>query len=99
AVLRLIQRIGAAGAATGTHISVCGEAAADPRLAVVLVGLGATTLSMAPNALAAVRGELEKFTLPQAHAAAERAVAAHSAVQARNSAFDESSFPGGASRP
>ena len=34
AVLRLIQRIGDAGAASGKHVSVCGEAAADPRLAV-----------------------------------------------------------------
>ena len=99
AVLRLIQRIGAAGAATGKHISVCGEAAADPRLAVVLVGLGATTLSMAPNALGAVRAELAKFTLEQAQDAAARAVAARSAVQARRDAFDENSSAEAASRP
>jgi phosphoenolpyruvate-protein phosphotransferase (PTS system enzyme I) len=99
AVLRLIERIGAAGAATGKHISVCGEAAADPRLAVVLVGLGATTLSMAPNALGAVRAELAKFTLAQAQDAAGRALAASSAARARINAFDESSSLGGASRP
>lgn len=99
AVLRLIERIGAAGAGAGKHISVCGEAAADPRLAVVLVGLGATTLSMAPNALGAVRAELAQFTLAQAQDAAARALAASSALQARTNAFDESSSPGAASRP
>ncbi|SJM47788.1 phosphoenolpyruvate--protein phosphotransferase [Gulosibacter sp. 10] len=55
AVLRLIGMIGEAGAKAGKPVGVCGEAAADPRLAVVLVGLGVTSLSMAPPALAGVR--------------------------------------------
>ena len=36
-------------------VGVCGEAAADPRLAVVLVGLGVRSLSMAPVAVPGVR--------------------------------------------
>ncbi len=43
-----------AGAAAGKPVGVCGEAAADPLLAAVLVGLGVTSLSMAPAAI--VRG-------------------------------------------
>ena len=35
----------------GRPVGVCGEAAADPALAVVLVGLGVTSLSMTPRAL------------------------------------------------
>ncbi len=39
-------------------IGVCGESAANPQLAAVLIGLGVTSLSMAPSALAEVRGFL-----------------------------------------
>src|SRR5690606_457146 len=41
AVLRLVREVGDAGARTGKPVGICGEAAADPLLAVVLVGLGA----------------------------------------------------------
>jgi phosphotransferase system enzyme I (PtsI) len=62
---------------------VCGEAAADPRLAVVLVGLGVKSLSMAPPALAGVRVELRKFTREQANEVAQRVLAAASGDEAR----------------
>lgn len=83
AVLRLIGMIGDAGTETGTPVGVCGEAAADPDLAIVLVGLGATSLSMAPSALAGVRAALAGVTREQAMARAGRALAAHSAAEAR----------------
>jgi phosphotransferase system enzyme I (PtsI) len=82
-VLRLVGEVGAAGAALGKPVGICGEAAADPQLAVVLVGLGATTLSMSPAALADVRAELQKFTLEQARSFATVALAASSAAEAR----------------
>src|SRR5690606_34178730 len=66
AVLRLIQDVGAAGAALDKPVGICGEAAADPLLAVVLAGLGATSLSMAPAALADVRAALLEHTLDDA---------------------------------
>ena len=53
AVLRLVAMTAEAGKRAGKPVGVCGEAAADPLLAVVLVGMGITSLSMAP---AAVRG-------------------------------------------
>jgi phosphotransferase system enzyme I (PtsI) len=84
AVLRLVKLIGVAGAAAGKPVGVCGEAAADPKLAVVLVGLGCTTLSMTPAALADVRAELATVTLVEAQARASRAIAATSAAEARN---------------
>ncbi|MGO1544631.1 MAG: phosphoenolpyruvate--protein phosphotransferase [Gulosibacter sp.] len=83
AVLRLIGMIGEAGARTGKPVGVCGEAAADPRLAVVLIGLGVTSLSMAPPALAGVRASLKEHTLEGARAIAARVVAASSAAAAR----------------
>ncbi|MEG0596213.1 MAG: phosphoenolpyruvate--protein phosphotransferase, partial [Aurantimicrobium sp.] len=60
-----------------------GEAAADPNLAIILVGLGVTTLSMTPAALAEVRAALLTVTLDEAKARAGRALNGRTAVEAR----------------
>lgn len=86
AVLRLVKLLGDAGARAGKPVGVCGEAAADPALAVVLVGLGVTSLSMTPAALADVRAELARVTLIEARERATRALAARSASSARAAA-------------
>ena len=83
AVLRLIKQLGEAGAAAGKPVGLCGEAAADPDLAIVLVGLGVTTLSMTPAALADVRASLLTVTLEEAKARAARALNGRSAAEAR----------------
>lgn len=83
AVLRLVAMLGEAGARSGTPVGVCGEAAADPLLAVVLVGLGASSLSMAAPALAEVRDALAGVTLGQAHEWARVALAAGTASRGR----------------
>jgi phosphoenolpyruvate-protein phosphotransferase (PTS system enzyme I) len=87
AVLRLVREVGTAGAATGKPVGICGEAAADPLLAVVLVGLGATSLSMAPTALADVRATLLTHTLDDARRIADAALAANDAASAREAAL------------
>ncbi len=86
AVLRLIREVGAAGVHSDKPVGVCGEAAADPLLAVVLVGLGVTSLSMSPTALADVRVSLARFGLDDARAIAEAALAADEAADAREAA-------------
>ncbi|WP_081319118.1 phosphoenolpyruvate--protein phosphotransferase [Microbacterium testaceum] len=91
AVLRLIREVGAAGRVNGKPVGICGEAAADPLLAVVLVGLGATTLSMAPTALADVRATLLSHTLDDALRIAEAALFADDAASAREAAQAASS--------
>lgn len=83
AMLRLIERLGAAGADAGKPVGVCGEAAADPDLAIVLVGLGVTTLSMAPAALAEVRAALLTVTLEEAQNRAARALTGRTAAESR----------------
>lgn len=83
AVLRLIKMLGDAGATAGKPVGVCGEAAADPDLAIVLVGLGVTSLSMAPPALADVRAALLTVTLDEAKARAARALSGRSAAESR----------------
>lgn len=87
AVLRLIREVGEAGRTHGKPVGICGEAAADPLLAVVLVGLGATSLSMAPTALADVRATLLQHTVDQARDIASAALAASDAASARTAAL------------
>lgn len=89
AVLRMVQRTAAGADAASTranahkNVGVCGEAAADPLLAVVLVGLGVDTLSMTPRALASVATVLARVDREQARSVAESAVEARNAQQAR----------------
>jgi phosphotransferase system enzyme I (PtsI) len=91
AVLRLVGEVGAAGAERGKPVGICGEAAADPLLAVVLVGLGATSLSMSPSALADVRASLARYTPDDAKAIARAALAAEGAAEAKLAAKDAAS--------
>ncbi|MFI6597675.1 phosphoenolpyruvate--protein phosphotransferase [Nonomuraea sp. NPDC050536] len=65
ALLRLIGECARAGLTAGKPVGVCGEAAADPRLAPVLAGLGVTSLSMAAVMVPAVREALAEHTLEQ----------------------------------
>jgi phosphoenolpyruvate-protein phosphotransferase (PTS system enzyme I) len=86
ALLRLIAMTADAGQATGKPTGVCGEAASDPLLAIVLAGLGVTSLSMAPPSLADVRAALAERTLAECQAAAASALAAATPVAARTAA-------------
>ncbi|MFT4029564.1 MAG: phosphoenolpyruvate--protein phosphotransferase [Protaetiibacter sp.] len=86
AVLRLVKEVGAAGAALGKPVGVCGEAAADPLLAVVLAGLGVTSLSMSPASLVDVRVSLARYSLDEARALAAAALVADEAADAREAA-------------
>lgn len=86
AVLRLIGMTAAAGASAGKPVGVCGEAAADPALACVLVGLGVTSLSMAAGAVPGVGARLAQVSREQCAEAARVALEASSAGEARSAA-------------
>nr|WP_055506681.1 phosphoenolpyruvate--protein phosphotransferase [Nonomuraea pusilla] len=86
ALLDLVSMTTAAAAVAGKPCGVCGEAAADPALACVLVGLGATSLSMGSAALPAVRAALAAHTLEQCEQAAQAALTQATAEQARAAA-------------
>jgi multiphosphoryl transfer protein len=83
AVLRMMRLVFSAGDAAGKPVSVCGEAAADPMLAAVLVGLGASSLSMSPRALGRVSELLGRVTLDDCRNAATDSVSARTAQAAR----------------
>jgi len=87
ALLRLIAMTADAGRAAAKPVGVCGEAASDPLLAVVLAGLGVTSLSMASPSLAEVRAALAGRTLAECEAAAAAALAAATPAAARAAAL------------
>ena len=86
ALLRMIRLVGEATAASGTPMGLCGEAAAAPDFAAVLVGLGASSLSMAARAIPTVGARLADVTLEQCRAAAAAACAAPDPEAARTAA-------------
>ena len=85
ALLQLIAMTAEAGARTGRPVGVCGEAAADPLLACVLVGLGVTSLSMTPRALPAVGAALAELSQARCVQLSKAAVSSESPIVARES--------------
>jgi phosphoenolpyruvate-protein phosphotransferase (PTS system enzyme I) len=83
ALLALVAMCAEAGTAHGKPVGICGEAASDPALAPVFVGLGITSLSMSARAVPAVRGKLSRWTLAECQAAAEYALGTPNATEAR----------------
>ncbi|MGO1726932.1 phosphoenolpyruvate--protein phosphotransferase [Glutamicibacter ardleyensis] len=85
AVLHMIAATSAGAQGAGAKpVGVCGEAAADPALAVVLVGLGVNTLSMNKRALSPVAAVLRTVDLATAQKLAQLALRAASAEEARS---------------
>lgn len=88
AVLDVIKAACDGAARVGKPMGVCGEAGGDPLLALVLVGLGVQSLSMAPSKVPLVRYALSLHTLAECQGLATRALGgitardAHEAVHA-----------------
>lgn len=85
ALLQLLAMCGDAGRDAGKSVSICGEAAADPLLAPVLVGMGITSLSMSSASVPAVRAALASRTHAECVDLARVALAAIDAPSARAS--------------
>lgn len=83
AVLQLIAITAEAGRTAGKPVGVCGEAAADPLLACVLVGMGVTSLSMAAAAVRPVGARLATVPMDLCEEAAEAALSAGDPAAAR----------------
>ncbi|MEV7968439.1 phosphoenolpyruvate--protein phosphotransferase [Sphaerisporangium sp. NPDC088356] len=83
ALLRLIAMCGEAGREASKPVGVCGEAAADPLLATVLVGLGVGSLSMAAPSVPGVREALGRHSMAACEEHARLALAAGDPVRAR----------------
>lgn len=83
AVLALVAQTCQGAAPRGRPVGVCGEAAADPALAAVLVGLGVSSLSMSASALADVEAVLARVDHDDCVRLAQQALDADGADQAR----------------
>jgi phosphotransferase system enzyme I (PtsI) len=83
AFLDLVATVLRAGAVAGRAVTVCGEAASDPLLAIVLVGLGAHGLSMNPRSIPGVRSALVGVSAAQCADAAAAAVSADGPEEGR----------------
>jgi phosphotransferase system enzyme I (PtsI) len=81
AVLELMRRTIQAGHAHGIWVGVCGEMAADPLLAILLVGMGVDELSVAPAAVPLVKDAIRSVTLAETQALAATAATCRSAVE------------------
>ncbi|WP_166844828.1 phosphoenolpyruvate--protein phosphotransferase [Isoptericola sp. BMS4] len=84
AVLELVRATCEGARANARPVGVCGEAAADAVLAPVLVGLGVTSLSMTPRALADVAAVLAEVTFARCRELAQVALEQPDAGAARD---------------
>ena len=88
AVLAMIEQTCRGGNINDKHIGVCGEAGGDPLTALVLVGLGVSSLSMAPSKVPAVRAALALHSLEDCQRIAQQALAADTVDAARAAALE-----------
>jgi phosphoenolpyruvate-protein phosphotransferase/dihydroxyacetone kinase phosphotransfer subunit len=80
-VLRLIAEV--CNGAGDLPVSVCGEIATDPIAALLLLGLGVNSLSVAAPAVARVKQAIRNIDLARASALAARALTCASATEVR----------------
>lgn len=88
ALLQLVAITAKAGVDAGKPVGVCGEAAADPLLACVLVGMGITSLSCAAAAVRGVGAKLGAVTHEQCVAAAAAVLECDDPASARAAASE-----------
>jgi phosphoenolpyruvate-protein phosphotransferase len=83
AVLRLIAGVVTAARDRGRHVAVCGEAAGDPSVIPLLIGLGVEELSVTPGAIGRVRDVLAGLDPGACKALAGRALEAHTLAEVK----------------
>ncbi len=74
AILRLLKHIISVGLEHTIDVSVCGEMCADPRFALLLLGMGLRHFSVAPTSIPTVKHIIRSVTLREAEAIAEKAL-------------------------
>lgn len=83
ALLRAVHHVATSGSAHNCPIGVCGEAASDPALAAVLIGLGVTSLSCNISTLEDVASAITSLSYLEMRAAANAALRAGNAKDAK----------------
>ena len=83
ALLKTVAYIVAQGQASGRPVNLCGEMAADPGTAVLLLGMGVDSLSAGPTSVPRVKWAIRSVTLAQARHLADQALELDTARQVR----------------
>ena len=83
AVLRVIQDVVKAGRRAGIPVDVCGEMAADPLAAPLLLGLGVEEFSVSPALIPELKRSIAGWTLGEAEALAREALQLESSEAVR----------------
>jgi len=81
AVLKCIAHVCDAAAAEGKPVAVCGEAAADPMMTPLLVGLGVSELSMTPSSVLEVKNHIRNLSLRACQKLAKKALKARTGAE------------------
>ncbi len=76
AVIRLLKVVADAGKTAGIEVAVCGELAAHPLGAFLLIGMGVDSLSVGPSSLAEIKKVIRSVNQSRAAVAVEEALAA-----------------------
>ena len=80
-VVRLMHLVARAGAEAGREVSVCGELAAHPLGAFLLIGMGVQSLSVGPSALAEIKKVIRSISQEKGRAAVAEALTASTAEE------------------
>ena len=80
-VLALVKGVAKAGREAGITVSVCGDAAADPRVLPLLIGAGIKTVSVPAARVATVRSKISNLNFLTCKQLTERALLASSAAE------------------
>ena len=83
AFLQALKHVADAAYKVGKSVTVCGEMAADPKAVALLLGLGLTSLSIAPGAADDVREALAKLSYLKCKSLARRALQMSTAEEVR----------------
>ena len=86
-LIRTLEQIATDGKAAQIEVGVCGESASDPVFAVVLAGLGVSSVSVSPSQVDLVRAALSSVDADQAKKIAKAALAATSPAAAEAAAL------------
>lgn len=73
-VLRCLRQVIGSAVRAGIPVTICGEAAADPRMVPLLMAFGITGFSVSPGAVLQVRKLISDWTLEDARSLARRAL-------------------------
>lgn len=76
AILRMLRTVIAAAREAGIGVSLCGEMAADPRYAALLVGMGLRRLSVTPRAVPTLKTRLRELAVTELEELAARCLEA-----------------------